>query len=106
MDNTDRQLLNLLQDAGAESKSVPELARGKGCNFCFNTGYYGRIGIFEVFRIDEGIRRLILAQASVSEVREAALASGMSDLREMGRKLVLQGISTLDEVQRAVYMEE
>lgn len=100
------QLLNLLQDAGSELKSVPELARGKGCNFCFNTGYHGRIGIFEVFRIDEDIRRLILAQASVSEVREAALTSGMTDLREMGRKLVLQGISTLEEVQRAVYMEE
>ena len=81
------------------------LARGKGCNFCFNTGYRGRTGIFELLKIDDDMRGLILDQAPVSEVEKIALAKGMKSLREAGREKVLQGISTVEEVQRATYVE-
>ena len=82
------------------------IARGKGCNFCFDTGYRGRRGIYEILRIDEDIRELILAQAPASEINRAALAKGMRSLREMGREQVLQGISTIEEVQRVTYETE
>jgi type IV pilus assembly protein PilB len=92
------QWLNLPDD-------VSTLARGKGCNFCLNTGYRGRTGVFEILEIDEGIRQLILAQAPANEIRKMALAEGMESLCEMGREKVLQGISTVEEVQRATYMD-
>jgi len=82
------------------------IARGKGCNFCFDTGYRGRRGIYEILRIDEDIRELILAQAPASEINRTALAKGMRSLREMGREQVLQGISTIEEVQRVTYETE
>jgi type II secretory ATPase GspE/PulE/Tfp pilus assembly ATPase PilB-like protein len=80
--------------------------RGKGCSFCYNTGYHGRTGIFEVFRIDESIRSLILKQSPSNDIRKAALAKGMKSLREMGREKVIRGITTIDEVQRTTYTEE
>jgi len=80
------------------------LARGKGCNFCFNTGYRGRTGIFELLKIDDDIRGLILTQAPTSEVEKMALAKGMQSLRESGREKILQGISTVEEVQRVTYV--
>ena len=95
-----------LPDNRADLKPVPILSRGKGCNFCFNTGYRGRTGIFEVLKIDEDIRGLILTQAPASEIRKVALTKGMKSLREMGREKVLQGISTVEEVQRVIYTEE
>lgn len=81
------------------------LARGKGCSFCLNTGYRGRIGIFELLKIDDDIRRLVLAHAPIGEIEKTAIAKGMKPLREVGREKVLQGISTVEEVQRATYME-
>lgn len=80
-----------------------ELARGSGCNLCRNTGYRGRTGIFEIFEVDEDIRRLILDKAPASEVKKAALAKGMRPLSEMGRENVLQGITTTEEVRRVIY---
>ncbi len=94
------QMLDLPDDIG------DVIARGKGCNFCFDTGYRGRRGIYEILRIDEDIRELILAQAPASEIKRAALAKGMKSLREMGREQVLQGISTIEEVQRVTYETE
>jgi len=94
------QMLDLPDDIG------DVIARGKGCNFCFDTGYRGRRGIYEILRIDEDIRELILAQAPASEINRAALAKGMKSLREMGREQVLRGISTIEEVQRVTYETE
>ncbi len=93
------QLLNLPGD------SEVKLARGKGCNFCLNTGYQGRIGIFEILRVDDDIRELILTQAPASKIEKLALAKGMKPLRVVGQEKVLQGISTVEELQKATYVE-
>jgi len=85
---------------------VKELARGKGCEYCRNTGYRGRSGIYEVFEVDDDIRRLIIAQTPTSEIKKVALAKGMKSLSVVGRQKILQGISTVEEVQRVVYLEE
>ncbi len=87
-------------------KGVLELARGKGCDFCRGTGYKGRSGIYEIFEIDDDIRPLIIAQAPTSEIKKAAIAKGMKSLAKTGREKVLQGISTYEEVNRHVYLEE
>ena len=83
-----------------------KLARGRGCDFCHGTGYRGRKGVYEVFEVDEDIRRLIIAQVPSSEIKKAALEKGMKSLSDMGKEKAIQGISTLDEIQRVVFLDE
>ena len=76
------------------------VAEAVGCNFCFNTGYNGRVGLFEVLPVSREIRRLILNNASVDELRDEAYATGTISLREDGHRKVLAGITTMAEVER------
>jgi type IV pilus assembly protein PilB len=77
-----------------------ELVYGKGCEDCFHTGYRGRTALGEVMRIDEDLRRAVLAGESVGSLRTRARAAGMRTLRESGLDAVLAGITTIDEVIR------
>jgi type IV pilus assembly protein PilB len=79
-----------------------ELYRGRGCENCRYTGYRGRIGIFEVFVMNAEIADLILRRAPISEIRDAAIASGMTTLLQDGWRKVLAGITTPQEVLRVV----
>ncbi|MCM8771610.1 MAG: Flp pilus assembly complex ATPase component TadA [Candidatus Omnitrophica bacterium] len=71
--------------------------RGKGCSFCNYTGYYGRIGIFEVLEFTEGIREMILNKKSDDEIRDYAIKLGMKTLKESAIKKVIDGITSLPE---------
>ncbi len=73
---------------------------GKGCNECSNTGYRGRIAIFELFLLDEEIRDLVSAHASNSELRRTARERGMRTLREDGWDKVLAGQTAAEEIAR------
>lgn len=77
------------------------LYRGKGCKLCSNTGYEGRIGIFEVLEMTETIRRLIMQQANSDEIREAALKEGMTTMLDDGLRKAVRGVTTIEEVFRA-----
>jgi type IV pilus assembly protein PilB len=79
-----------------------ELYRGRGCENCRYTGYRGRIGIFEVFVMNAEIADLILRRAPISEIRDAAVASGMTTLLQDGWRKVLAGVTTPQEVLRVV----
>jgi len=83
-----------------EKKKNPKLYRGKGCQECNGTGYYGRIGIFEVFLVDDKISRLILQKAVASEIQKAAVAAGMVTMVQDGYLKALEGITTIEEVLR------
>lgn len=72
--------------------------RGKGCNSCKNSGYKGRIGIFELLILDDNLRSLILQKKSAQALREAATKTGMRSLREDGLDKICQGITTIEEV--------
>jgi type IV pilus assembly protein PilB len=74
--------------------------RGRGCEYCRHTGYYGRTGIFELMVINEEIAELIVRRAPLSEIREAAKAAGMKTLMEDGLRKVMAGITTIEEVLR------
>ncbi len=74
--------------------------KGKGCKVCLETGFRGRIGIFELMIPNEKIRGLITAKASADEIRKAAIETGMSLLREDGEKKVNDGITVTEEVMR------
>ena len=71
---------------------------GKGCDVCNKTGYKGRIGIFEVLPMTDGIKGLLLKQASGGEIKEAAIKEGMITMQQDGILKVLNGITTLEEV--------
>ena len=73
---------------------------GKGCDACGYTGYQGRTGVFEMMAIDDRIRELIHNRAAEADIREAALASGMTLMRDDGDRLVREGITSREEVVR------
>jgi len=77
-----------------------DVFRGKGCENCFNTGYRGRIGIFELMELTEEIRGLIMANADATKLTAAALRNGMRNLRDDGWLKVRNGVTTADEVMR------
>lgn len=77
-----------------------KLHRGKGCDYCKNTGYRGRIAIFEMVRINDDIRNMILKKASSNEIKEVAIQYGMKTLLDSGVAKALAGITTIDEVFR------
>ncbi len=72
--------------------------RGKGCDACNGTGYSGRAGLYEVMDMSPELRRMILKDASVAELREQAIEEGMLTLRMDGIKKIENGITTLEEV--------
>ncbi len=77
-----------------------KFVRGRGCKICNRTGYKGRIGIFELLKIDSGMRELILKRPSTEEMREYARKKGMKTLREAAIEKLLSGITTPQEVLR------
>ncbi|HJU06680.1 MAG TPA: type II secretion system ATPase GspE [Nitrospiraceae bacterium] len=83
----------------------PKLYRGIGCAICSQTGYRGRSGIYEFLLIDDEIRKLIVAKADSGMIHQAALAKGMSTLRQEGAAKVLQGLTTTEEVVRITQQE-
>lgn len=84
----------------ASSYATLKLFKGKGCSFCLDTGYLGRIGIFEVLSISEQIVKLILEHASVGEIEKEAVLQGMVTMKQDGYLKVLEGITTMEEVLR------
>lgn len=73
-----------------------------GCDQCAYTGYRGRIGIYEVMRVTEALRRLLSSRAPAAEIRQQAIADGMVTLAEDGLAKVKSGVTTADELQRVV----
>jgi len=76
------------------------LYKGVGCEKCGNSGYFGRIGIYEVLRVSEKIARSILERADASTIEKQAMENGMIIMKQDGYLKVLEGITTLEEVIR------
>ncbi len=77
-----------------------DLYRGKGCEKCTFTGYFGRTGVFELLVVDDDMRRLILRSADANELRNMARKLGMKTLLEDGAVKVRKGLTTVNEVFR------
>jgi type IV pilus assembly protein PilB len=74
--------------------------KGKGCPSCNDTGYKGRIGLYEVMEVTDEIRELILIGASALELRKKSIEDGMISLRESGLQKIRNGVTTIEEVLR------
>ena len=93
----------LLIDLGIppdEVKSFP-VYKGKGCSLCNNTGYKGRVGLYEVMPMREEVKELVLSRASTSEVKKEAIRLGMKTLRQSGIAKIKEGVTTIEEVLRS-----
>ncbi len=77
-----------------------QLYRGAGCDNCLDTGYVGRTGIFELMLVDDEIKDLIIQRRGAHIIKDAAIAKGMTTLREDGLRRALSGVTTLEEVYR------
>lgn len=86
-------------------RSTVTLYRGAGCAACSQTGYRGRIGIFELMVLNDDIRRLIGGKADSTAIKHAAITNGMVTLKQEGAERVLQGQTTLEEVMRITQQE-
>ena len=90
-----------LKMLGAIAKTIPEtMYTGAGCDKCGRSGYKGRKGIFEIFKVDDTIQRLIFDHAPASILRQRAREMGMRTLREDGMLKVASGMTSLSEVLR------
>jgi len=85
-------------------KPPERLYRGEGCSRCNMTGYYDRIGVFEVLVMTEELKRQVIAKASHKEIMAAAVAGGMVSLRSDAWQKVETGVTTVSEVMRNVYI--
>jgi type IV pilus assembly protein PilB len=81
-----------------EQKGKVYLHRSKGCGRCGDTGFRGRVALYEVMPVAGEIRRLI--EGSTDEIFEAAVRGGMTTLRQDGLRLCLEGVSSLEEIRR------
>jgi type IV pilus assembly protein PilB len=79
--------------------------RGKGCAGCNNTGYRGRVGLFELMLINDNIRDMIMRNSSTDELRVAARGIGMVTLRDAGLQAAFDGTTTVEEVIRETIIE-
>ena len=77
--------------------------RGTGCNLCSGTGYRGRVGVYELLQITDGIRELIVERATHQEMRQLAIDEGMRTMQQQAFELVVNGVTTVEDVLRAVY---
>ncbi|MCH7591486.1 MAG: Flp pilus assembly complex ATPase component TadA [Planctomycetes bacterium] len=79
---------------------------GKGCDYCNNTGYRGRLGLYELMPLDDDMHELIMQRASTAVLRREAVKRGMRTLRDSGLLAIYDGITSLDEVVRETLLEE
>jgi len=91
-----------LREIGLDPEKLQgaRFAVGRGCDRCHHTGYRGRLAIFEVLRVDDTIRQLMLEHVSTQQIRDAARARGMRPLRDAGLIAAMDGLTTLEEVLR------
>jgi len=87
------------------TKSEITVYKGKGCKICRQTGYLGRLGIFEVLEVTKGIRKLITEKADADVINRSAIAEGMKTMLDDGLQKVAEGLTTLEEVLRVTKVE-
>lgn len=101
-------------EAGDYERNILGLERGQeqflwkavGCHVCNNTGYKGRIGVYEIMPVDQDIREVINHNGTADDIRKVAMKNGLKTLRSNSIRLVLDGTTTLDEMLRIAYGTE
>jgi type II secretion system protein E len=95
--NPDDSVAAYLEDCGVKAR---HLYQGAGCDQCRQTGYKGRIGLFELLVLDDEVRNMIVRDVPLSEISQTVRQKGMRSLREDGLQKVCDGVTTVEEVLR------
>ena len=93
--------LAFYEESGGPPKKI--FFQGEGCNFCADTGYRDRIGVYEFLRMTPEIKRLLVGWATQDELRRVAHQQGMRTLRRRRSALVARDVTTISEVVRSIY---
>ncbi len=101
---TEEQLMEL--QLRPEDVADRQFFRGRGCDVCHGSGYKGRTALFEIMVMDDGLRDLIMKEASTAVLREEARKRGMRSLRESGLLAIYDGLTTIDEVVRETALDD
>jgi type IV pilus assembly protein PilB len=98
---------DLLADAGIPAAVLKgkKFYRGRGCEVCNNTGYKGRVGLFELMIMNDKLRDMVMENCSIDDLRKLAESFGMVTLRTAGINFSFEGMTTLDEVVRETIQE-
>jgi len=96
----DPRIKEIFMSHSAKKMEKLRLYKGAGCPVCNNTGYQGRVGVFEVLEMSEEVKKLILQRASSQQIMDVAKTQGMTTMMEDGIDKVLNGVTTLEEVLR------
>jgi type IV pilus assembly protein PilB len=99
-----REVLEDLEISSEQARGK-RFYRGAGCEVCNNTGYKGRVGLFELMIMNNELRDKIMANAQADELRAIAQKSGMVSLRQSGIKCCFDGVTTPEEVVRETILE-
>jgi type IV pilus assembly protein PilB len=99
---------DILYDLEMDPASIGDnkFYRGVGCSSCSNTGYKGRVGLFELMIMDDDLRELIMQNAPTDKVRQVAASKGMQMLRRSGVNYIFEGITTAEEVIRETIVDD
>jgi type II secretory ATPase GspE/PulE/Tfp pilus assembly ATPase PilB-like protein len=89
-----------MRETGQE---LPMVYKGSGCHLCANTGYRGRIGVFEMLAINEGMQQKLMSYNGIGGLREQAAREGVSSMKRDGLQKVKEGITTFEEVMASVF---
>ena len=87
---------------GGVAKDV--FVRGIGCNYCSDTGYRERVGVYEVLGVSDEVRKIVVAGGTPQEVRQVAIEQGMRTMGNEAAALVADDVTTIDEIRRTVYV--
>jgi type IV pilus assembly protein PilB len=97
----------LLSELELEAKDIAgkKVYKGRGCDHCNNTGYRGRVGLYELLSVNDEIKDLIIESASTELLRDAARRNGMVPLRDAGLERAFEGLTTIEEVIRETILD-
>jgi type IV pilus assembly protein PilB len=97
-----KQIVQALIDMGCKPEDAKgaKLYKGEGCRTCSNTGYKGRIALYEVMPFNEPLKELVLQGSSTAELKAEAIRLGMKSLRQSGLSKILEGVTAIEEVAR------
>jgi type IV pilus assembly protein PilB len=97
---------HVLKDAGLEKEVGRAFRKGGGCTRCHDTGFQGRLGVYEVFEVTPDVRRMIHHARPTHELREAMKKNGGLSLREEGVLLAMDGKTSLEEILRVTQNDD
>jgi len=94
----------VLEELGVEEGTNVKLSKGKGCQSCYDSGYKGRLGIYELLEMDQGLRDLVIKNPPVDVIQDYQNKKGCRTLKDIGYKKVLDNLTTLEEINRVSSM--